>query len=100
MVNKVLEIMKTENFNIFFSFVLGLGIVAMLRPICKGNACAINKAPPVKDWDGAVYRLGADCYEYKAVPVQCPPEGSQDIYESFKSMNNARSKQRDSNLSE
>lgn len=84
--------MKTENFNIFFSFILGLGIVAMLRPICKGDTCSINKAPPVKDWNGAVYRLGADCYEYKATPVQCPTEGSQDVYESFK--------QRDSNLSE
>lgn len=92
MANRILEVMKTENFNIFFSFVLGLGIIAMLRPICKGETCAIKKAPPVKEWNGAVYRLGAECFEYKATPVQCPPAGSQDIYESFR--------QRDSNLSE
>jgi hypothetical protein len=64
--------MNNEMFNIIFSFVVGAGIVAIARPLCKGDECKVTKAPPVKDWDNAVYRIGADCHEYTVKTVQCP----------------------------
>jgi hypothetical protein len=81
--NKVSKIMSTETFAIIFSFVVGAGIIAIARPLCKGDNCTKKQAPPVKDWNNAVYRIGNACYEYKATPIECPSEGSQEIYESF-----------------
>lgn len=89
--DKVSKILNTETFAIMFSFVVGAGIVAIARPLCKGETCTLKKAPPIKDWDNSVYRIGNKCYEYKATPVQCPnqSEASQEIYESFTQMHRA-----------
>jgi hypothetical protein len=84
--DKLSKILNTEAFALLFSFVVGAGIIAIARPLCKGDSCDLKKAPPVKDWDNAVYRIGGDCFEYKATSVQCPSEGSQEIYESFTQM--------------
>lgn len=81
------DILKSPQFNIAFSFILGIGIVAIARPLCKGEACTLFKAPPVKEWDGAVYRIGGDCYEYTTKTIQCP--GSGEI-EAFKDNFNRR----------
>jgi len=76
------NIMKNPLFNIAFSFLLGLGIVAIFRPACKGDACNTYKAPPVKEWDGAVYRIGGKCWEFKSTTVECPKTGGE--IESFR----------------
>lgn len=78
------KLLNTDMFSIVFSALLGIGIVAILHVPCKGDACTIKRAPPVKEWDGAVYRIGADCYEYKAATIQCPPQASNTQFiESF-----------------
>lgn len=86
-------IMKNPAFNIAFSFLLGVGIIAIIRPKCKSTGkdgeCASEKAPPVKDWDGAVYRVGNKCFEYKSNIVDCPKNKDQYI-ESFQSQFNNR----------
>ena len=81
------DILKSPLFNTSFSFILGIGLIAILRPLCKGNACNIFKAPPVKEWDGIVYRIGEECYEYSTKSVKCP--GSGEI-EAFKDDFNRR----------
>ena len=78
--------MKSEYFHIGFSFLVGLGIVAILRPICQGEGCNVNKAPPPADWNNAVYSIGAKCYEFKTDVVDCPKTtGAQSPIESFQS---------------
>jgi len=74
------DLLKTQMFNIIFSFAIGIGIIAILRPICKGDSCNITKAPPLTEWDGFVYRMGAKCYEYKSNIIECPANG---FIESF-----------------
>ena len=69
------DLMKSKLFNVVFSFALGLGLAAIFRPVCKGDDCKKVKAPPSKDWDGYVYRMGAKCYEYKSEIIECPKEG-------------------------
>lgn len=83
------RILKNPLFNIAFSFLLGVGLVAIFRPMCKDSTgqpteCKIDKAPPVKDWDGAVYRIGSKCYEFKTQTIECPKDKTQYI-EAFKS---------------
>lgn len=80
------RILDRPEFNVFFSLLLGIGIVAIVRPLCKGNDCVVNKSPPVKEWDGTVYRIGKDCFEFTANTVQCT---GKDEIESFKLQNTA-----------
>lgn len=88
------NILKKPMFNIGFSFLLGLGIIAMFRPLCKDITgkpieCTKDKAPVVKDWEGAVYRIGSKCYEYKTQTIECPKDKGTYI-ESFRSDFSAR----------
>jgi hypothetical protein len=92
------EILKNPMFNIVFSFVLGVGIIAICRPLCKpgmtgkDGECATAKAPPVNEWEGAVYRIGSKCYEYKTNTIDCPADKA-DFIESFKSEFSERNSQ-------
>jgi hypothetical protein len=73
----IFNILKDPRFNIFFSFVLGLGIVCVLRPICSGSDCSIERPPAEKDFDKYVYRMnGGVCYEFKSEIVECPASGA------------------------
>jgi len=83
------DVMKKPLFNIIFSFLLGIGIIAIIRPMCKDESgkiidCTTNKAPAVADWNNAVYRVGAKCYEYKTAIVECPKD-KKGYIEAFQS---------------
>jgi hypothetical protein len=78
--------MKSEWFNLVFSVLLGVGIVAILRPVCKGDICTVNKAPAPAEWNNAVYSIGSKCWEFKSEVVECPKAaGAQVPIESFQS---------------
>ena len=64
-----------------FSMVLGMALVFIVHPICKGSGCAsIEKAPPVSDMANKIFRHGEKCYKYTTHTVECPPTG---VIESF-----------------
>ena len=76
------EILKDTRFNTFFSFVLGIGIICILRPQCSGPDCNINKPPAEKDFDKYVYRMGNNsCYEFKTEIMKCPPSGAVEAFQ-------------------
>ena len=80
------KLMKSEWFNLVFSILMGVGIVAILRPVCQGGNCTVNKAPVPAEWDNTVYSIGSKCYEFKTEVVECPQAaGSQAPIESFQS---------------
>jgi hypothetical protein len=80
------EILKDTRFNTFFSFVLGIGIICILRPMCSGPDCNINKPPAEKDFDKFVYRMGSNsCYEFKTEIMKCPPSGAIEAFEQHSS---------------
>ena len=61
---------------------IGMALVFMVRPVCNGKACGETyKAPPVEEIKGAVFRIGAKCYEFKPKTVDCPSSG---VIESFR----------------
>lgn len=61
------------------SFILGVGIAAMFRPICKGPDCVILRGPPVQDIRDTVYQFGSRCVEFKTQTVECPKDGTEVI---------------------
>ena len=72
----IADLLKDARFNIFFSFVLGVGIICILRPMCSGSECNITKAPSEKDFEKYAYRMGkGKCYEFKSEVVECPTSG-------------------------
>ena len=77
----LLRFLKDERFNIFFSFLIGVGIMCMCRPVCDGAECSITKAPAEKDFDKYVYRMGGGrCFEFKSEIVDCPASGTIEAF--------------------
>lgn len=77
----LLRLLKDEKFHIFFSFMIGLGIVCMMRPMCSGAECQVEKAPDHKDFNHYVYRMsGGKCYEFSSKIVDCPISGAVETF--------------------
>ena len=92
----VLNFLKDERFSLFFSFVLGIGLICMFRPICSGDECNVSKAPSDQNFDKFIYRMGGGkCYEFKTEIVKCPVSGTIEAFQEC-SKNNSNESFRDS----
>jgi hypothetical protein len=69
-----LNIMKIPGISTLLSLVIGFGIAALFRPICKGPDCVVIRGPPVQDIRNTVYQFGSKCVEFKANPMECPKD--------------------------
>ncbi len=58
------------------SFLIGFGIAAMFRPMCRGSDCLVLHGPPVKDVVDKVYQMGEKCVEFTTEVVNCPAADS------------------------
>lgn len=73
----IIDFLKDERFNVFFSVMLGIGIVCLFKPKCSGSDCNTFKPPSEKDFDKHVYRMGGGkCYEFKSEVTECPLSGA------------------------
>lgn len=95
----VVDLLHDKRFNIFFSFIVGIGLICMIRPMCVGSDCNVNKAPAEKDFDKYVYRMsGGKCYEFKTEIVSCPASGAIEAFRENQNENESpRSKSRSLN---
>lgn len=77
------NLLKDPRFNTFFSFVVGLGLICILRPMCTGPECVLTKPPSEADFDKNVYRMGGGkCYQFKTEVVDCPSSGMIEAFEA------------------
>lgn len=76
------ELLDVPWFAAFVSFMLGFGIAAMFRPLCKGPDCIVVHGPPVKDVVDKVYQMGEKCVEFTTEVVSCPAN-SADIVKTI-----------------
>lgn len=74
------DFMKSKKFNFLFSFLIGLGLCAILRPVCKGDQCIQLKAPLMHDVVGKTFQLGRKCHQFTIENTECPPKG---VIEAF-----------------
>jgi hypothetical protein len=81
----ILKMLNNDNFNIFFSILLGIGIICIIKPVCSGPNCSINKPPISNDFDKYVYKMGKKCYEFTPEVIDCPKSG--ETVEAFKQCN-------------
>jgi hypothetical protein len=69
-----MKIMEVPGISTLISFMLGIGLASMLRPVCKGPECLVIRGPPVQDIRDAVYQFGSKCVEFQPKPVECPKD--------------------------
>jgi hypothetical protein len=77
------KFLQTDTFDILFSFILGVGCMAVLKPACKGAECQVRKAPPYEDIQASTYQIGGSCYQFKAEPVECTESGIIEPFQRF-----------------
>jgi hypothetical protein len=77
------KILNVPGLATLISLVLGFGLAAMFRPLCKGPECLILRGPPVTDIRGTVYQFGSKCVEFDAKPVECPKNNKTPIVETM-----------------
>ncbi len=77
------DVLRSEQFKYVFSLLLGIALVIVVfRPYCKGDDCAIWKAPPPGELKDAVFQVGKKCYSYKEHDVEC--KSAHNIIEAFR----------------
>lgn len=78
---RLFTFLHSNTFNVFWSAILGVGIMAVLKPSCKGNECHTRKAPSVEEVTNGPYQIGTKCYKFSTSPVDC---SGVDIVEPFR----------------
>ena len=77
------KLLQSESFDNAFSFVLGLGCMALLKPLCKGSECEVKKAPALDEVSTSTYQVGSKCYKIKVEHKECPDTGTIEPFERF-----------------
>lgn len=79
----IADLVRSNTFKTVFSLLLGVALVIVVfRPYCKGDDCAIWKAPPTNEIRDSVFQIGKKCYKYKENDVECGT--SKNIIEAFR----------------
>jgi hypothetical protein len=65
-------IMEIPHMATLISIMLGFGLAAIFRPLCKGPECLILRGPPVSEIKGAAFQFGSKCVEFIPTPQECP----------------------------
>lgn len=67
-VNKVMD---TEFGSITISVILGLGLAALFRTVCKDGKCIVIQGPKNEDVQGQYFKINDDCFKYTPVQTAC-----------------------------
>ena len=78
------QILHTKVFGVMVSFMLGIAIVMVATPMCRGKDCMIVKAPPINEVNHAVYHIASKCYKFEAIPMECPASGAIEAFENLR----------------
>jgi hypothetical protein len=77
----IFDFMKTKSFNYVFSFLLGVGRIALFRPECKGGNCVMVRAPPATEVKSTTYQIGNKCFQFETYLIDCPNSGVIEAFE-------------------
>ena len=59
------DFLKTKNFHILFSFLVGIFIVIIWKPVCKNDDCIKHELPNVNEVNTSTYQIGSTCYQFR-----------------------------------
>lgn len=52
-----------------FSFLVGIFIVIIWKPLCKNDECIKHELPNVTEINASTYQLGDKCYQFRVNSV-------------------------------
>jgi hypothetical protein len=65
------DFFTSKSGKIIISVLLGLGLSAIFRTVCKGDNCIIFYAPQIETIDDKIFKHDDKCYSYKMVSTTC-----------------------------
>jgi hypothetical protein len=80
----IVDALKNPIFGSIISFMLGLAIVVIVAPICRGRDCMVVKAPPIHEVQDSIYHIASKCYKFETVQMECPAEGVVEAFENVR----------------
>jgi hypothetical protein len=69
------EFVKSEKYSLAFSFILGVGIVSLFKPVCRDAECSKKTAANPEEVLKTTYQIGSKCYQFGMVHKECSVEG-------------------------
>jgi len=69
------EFVKSEKYSIAFSFIIGVGLVSVFKPICRELDCTKKKAANPEDVLHSTYQIGDKCIQFGMIHKECSVEG-------------------------
>ena len=82
----IIDALKNPIFGTLVSFMLGLALVVIIAPICRGKECMIVRAPPIHEVRDSIYHIASKCYKFETVQMDCPAQGVIEAFENVKNM--------------
>lgn len=61
----------SEKGKIVISVILGVGLAALFKSVCKGKNCIIKHAAPYNEIKDAVIEYDTNCYTYELKSTKC-----------------------------
>ena len=65
------RLLHTDTGQIAVSVILGFGLAALFRRVCKGNNCILIKPPPMEEVIKNTYTIDGECFRYIPKPAKC-----------------------------
>lgn len=66
--------LENDKIGVLLSCIIGFGLAALFRPMCKDGDCVVLRGPPVNQMRDAVYQIGGKCHEFTPKAVACPTD--------------------------
>jgi hypothetical protein len=63
----MLDFLKTKNFKMLFSFLIGIFIIIIFKKSCQGDDCIEHQNPNVDDINKSTFQIGTKCYQFRSV---------------------------------
>ena len=67
----IIKLLKNRAFQIIISILLGLGLSALFRRVCKDNNCIAFYAPPLEKFKEKIYKNNSKCVKYVPIATKC-----------------------------
>lgn len=65
------EKLDTPSGSLVISVIIGLGLAAMFRKVCKDKSCIVIRGPHMEDTKKYFYKYNEDCYKYTPEVTEC-----------------------------
>ena len=65
------KFIKSENFKIIFSILVGFALASLFQRTCSGRSCIVYKSPNYKDINGQTFMQNGRCFVYSTEQTNC-----------------------------